>query len=323
MAKRKKLEEKLADLARFAEAPSDHREEITAHLQDKSNVVVAKAVDIVADADFQHLREELAALFDTFMKDPLKRDPGCHVKLAVVKALTLFSHWDGEIFLAAVRHKQMEPSWGPPIDTAVNLRIEAALALVRINYSDVLFEIADLLMDLEPTVRAGAAEVLETLGGESAELILRLKLLGGETEADVLAQCMSSLMHIAPERSLSFIGAFLDDPDPFLAESAALAIGDSRAEAAFALLRRACEARVRGEERQMLLLPIALTRLPEAVDFLLERLDSEGMDLAKMIVEALRIYSGDEALGARIGAAVTRRGNRELTACYEAIFAKR
>jgi len=44
-AKRKKLDEKLAELKSLADAPEVDREAVVAYLNDKSNFVVAKAVE--------------------------------------------------------------------------------------------------------------------------------------------------------------------------------------------------------------------------------------------------------------------------------------
>jgi hypothetical protein len=57
------------------------------------------------------------------MKDPARADRGCAAKTAVVRALEALAAPEDAIYLAGIRHVQMEGSFGPPIETAAAFAI--------------------------------------------------------------------------------------------------------------------------------------------------------------------------------------------------------
>ena len=86
----------------------------------------------------------------------------------------------------------------------------------------------------------GAAKALATNGGEAGFLLLKLKVHTGDPEPEVLAECFAGLLAAAPERSVTFVGEYVDAADEAVAEAAILALGESRKERA-----------LRAPERQM------------------------------------------------------------------------
>ncbi|HIJ74601.1 MAG TPA: HEAT repeat domain-containing protein, partial [Candidatus Hydrogenedentes bacterium] len=204
--------------------------------------------------------------------------------------------------------------------TAGNLRANCAAALVRIGYPEVLFELVGLVMDPEVEARRGAVRALVRLGAEESELLLRMKALARDAEADVLGECFSGLMNMAPERSLPFVARYLDDADLAVAECAALAIGESRTPEAFATLRRAWDNDLRREFRQMLLLPLALTRQDDAFDFLLDILREAQRDAALAALDALRLYAGDPGRADTVRRIVECRKDARLSRAYVEAF---
>lgn len=61
-------------------------------LRDKSNYYVSKAAAMVGELGFVELTPELLAGFDRFLVDPVKSDPKCWAKEAIVKALKEVGH---------------------------------------------------------------------------------------------------------------------------------------------------------------------------------------------------------------------------------------
>jgi HEAT repeat protein len=320
MAGRRTSDEKLDELAGFAADPEDHVERIRAYLGDKNNYVVSRAVRLVSDAGWRDLTEALLEVFERFVHDPVKRDPGCHAKLAVIDALSELSYYGEEPFLTAARHRQPEPAFGPPVDTAVSLRVNAAMGLAQAGYRDLLFELAALLNDPEPAARIGVMKVLEYNGGEGCELMLRMKLHGGDPEPDVMAECISTLMRIAPERSVEVVGRMLGDADAFLAQTAALALGESRLPEAWPLLREHYGTVFDPTEKADLLLPMALTRQDEAISLLLDEVSEGATPLAVAAVDAMRIFVGDDAVTKQLEAMVRERGDARVSDAFAGAF---
>src|SRR4030095_8290687 len=130
-----------------------------------------------------------------FMQNPTKSDKGCAAKTAVIKALLAADCDDEEMFLKGVRHVQLEPTWGGRADTAAPLRALCGLGLVQMGSPDAMIELAMLLADTEADARIGAASALGHCGPTAAPL-LRFKVLTGDEEPAVTAECFNSLMAI-------------------------------------------------------------------------------------------------------------------------------
>ena len=111
--------------------------------------------------------------------------------------------------------------------------------------------------------------------GPEAELLLRLKILTGDKEGEVIGACFSALLAIAPERWLTFIAAFLRGSDDAKTEAAALALGESRRASALPYLIQAWSDHRSPYLRRVILLGIAMLRLPEGVEFLFTRLQQD------------------------------------------------
>jgi hypothetical protein len=124
-------------------------------------------------------------------------------------------------------------------------------------------------------------------------------------------------MKLTPAKSLDFVAKFLDEGDAATAESAAMAIGASRTPAAFDLLRNRWERQLLPDKRRPLLLAIAMTRQPAAIDFLLERIGDDSAQPAADAVAAMAMYKHDDALTQRIGKIVRERDDLLVTQAFE------
>ena len=314
------LREKIEALRGLAEAPDAHRDALLAYLEDPHGYVVAKAAEIVGEAGWDDCESELVDAYARLEVDPVKRDPGCKAKASIADALNRLGSQEAELFRRAARHRQLEPSWGPPIDTAVPLRINGAAGLARLSDRDFLFEAATLLNDAEPNARIGIVEVIDYFGGDGAELLLRMKVLAGDAEPEVLAECFAGLMRVSPDRSLDLVAGALGSDDDYLVESAALAIAESRSEAGFLALKRHYEANRFEASAAAMLLPISLTRHEAAFEFLLELIAEGPPAIAHESLTALEIHASNDSLVRSVAQAVAARGEPDLSAVFRSRF---
>jgi hypothetical protein len=286
----------------------------------RSNHVVGRAAKLAMLWNADALSPDLAAAFPRFLEDPVKTDPGCAAKQPIIEALDALEHTDPTVYLIGVRYAQREPSFGPPIDTAANLRGACGHALLNLRHADAWLEMAALLNDPEARTRRMA---MESLGGSesgNAELLLRMAVLSGDEEPDVTALGLQALMRVEPERSLSFVRGYLSNYEPILAEGAALAIGEARLPESFSILRQTFDRPTRGMSQNDLLLPMALTRDEAALDFLLGIVRSDRAPLARAALKALSIYSSQPERVAAIRDAVDARGEREMALLFNDLY---
>ena len=163
------------------------------------------------------------------------------------------------------------------------------MGLALTDYTEALEEILPLLLDKLSDARIGAIRAIAASGLPGGALALRLKALTGDTP-EVTGECLAALLRSEPSKSLDFVAKFLDDRDEAVAESAALALGDSRLEGAFDILRDAFD-RTHGRPlRHTLLTAIALLRRDAAVEFLREVVRDAAEPTAAAAREALSIY---------------------------------
>jgi HEAT repeat protein len=280
--------------------------EVRDGLGDKSNLVVAAAAEVAGERALTNLVPDLVAAFQRFLIDPVETDKLCRAKTSIIEALNQIEADEEDAYRAALRHVQFEPAWGPPEDTAAPLRAAAAFALVRVNPRDLMVLLADLLADPEKVARVAAAKALGGSGALAAIPLLRFKARVGDAEPEVVVECLSALMNAAPAESLTFVGEFLHSTPDEVAEGAALALGESRRpEALEALKAHWPRARQVESLPGILLLAIAITRLPAGIDFLLEVLAEEGETAA---LSALAIHRHHPAVRERVAAIVVKKG---------------
>jgi len=294
--------------------------EVKACLKNRSNLVVARAAKIAGEAHASELITDLVATFHRLMKDAPKLDKGCAATTEIVSSLYELDYVEPEIYLLGLHHVQMEGSFGPPVDAAAKLRAISALGLARTRYPHTLDEIVSLLVDDWPHARVGAIRALTSNGGQAGTLLLKLKLLTGESEPDVLAECFSGLLACAPERSLPLVASYIDSEDVAVAEAALLAIGSSRLPEAFELLKEKCRRGVSGPLRRVLLLAIAMLRSDAAIEFLLSLLAESTTQFARDVITALAIFRNNEKVRASVEAAISRHNDKDLMELFRQEF---
>ena len=322
MAKARSTDAKLERLKVLRdEAPSPAAAlELQKYLRDASNHVVAAAAALAARFHFKELAPEMVAAFDRLMIDPIESDKTCAGKTAAVDALNELDFQDPEVFLAGIRHVQLEPAWGGARDTAAGLRAGCAMAVVRISHPQANVLLADLLADSERVVRVAAAQALAASGSNAALLLLRLKARLGDRDAEVTGECLTGLMRQEPKESAPFVTEFLDSDDDAIVEAALLALGNSRRAEAFDVLKTFWERRPRNELRETTLVAMALLRFSAATDFLLALVAGAPESPARQALSALAVLSYDPRVCESVAATVNRRNSDALRALFTERF---
>jgi hypothetical protein len=242
--------------------------DLRAYLADKVGIVAAAAAKIAGDAGVRDLERDLEEAFARFLVDPVKTDPGCRAKLAIAEALRKLEAHAFDVFLRGIVHKQPEPTFGPPLDTAAPLRVCCATALLESRHSLALLHAAPLLADPEPTARAGIASVLGSIGGDACESLLRLRVLAGDPEPQVIGACLQALLVASLDRELEFVVQVMRGGDEDVARLGLLALGECHDERVLPVLREYVQLSVDKEVRATAMLALALSRLPAARAFL-------------------------------------------------------
>lgn len=238
------------------------------YLADKAGIVAAAAAKIAGEAGLRDLEKELEEAFGRFAVNPVKTDPGCRAKLAIAEALRKLESHAFDVFLRGTSLRQPEPTFGPPIDTAGPLRVCCAAALLESRHSLALLHAAPLLADPEPTTRAGIASVLGGIGGDACESLLRLRVLVGDPEPQVVGACLQGLLAASFDRELDFVVQTMRGAGEDVVRLGLLALGESRDERALPVLCEYVQLSVDKDVRTTAMLALAISRLPGARSFL-------------------------------------------------------
>jgi HEAT repeat protein len=294
--------------------------ELRVFLKNRSNLVVAKAAKIAGQLRATELIPALVEVFHRLMENPSKLDKACAATSEIIGALYELDYAEPEIYLLGIHHVQMEGSFGPPVDAAAKLRGISAVALARTRHPAALDEIVSLLVDQWAEARIGAVRALALNGGSVGALLLKLKVLTGESDPDVLAEGFSGLLAAAPERSVPLVAHFIDSEGTAVAEAALLALGSSRLPAALDVLKAKCERTAGGPLRQTVLLAIGMIRSEAAIDFLLALLADCTATMAKDVIAALALFRNNEKVRSRVESLVEGRNERAVSQIFRQEF---
>jgi HEAT repeat protein len=301
MAKSKKIDDLLASLAEVRDDPSSESSLAVLRqiLQSKQSTAIAQAVKVIGDGEVRSLIPELVTAFSQLMINGAQTDPSCKAKQRIADALYKLDYAEESLFLQGIHYVQKEAVWGGTVDTAAALRGTCALGLVRMNYADVMSELADLLADADAEARIGAIRAIAYTAHPQAVPLLRFKARTGDPDPQVLSECFTGLLQLAPVPSVPLVAKFLDHA-PEISEMAALALGESRQPQAFELLRNWWQRSTISELRLTGLLAIAMLRQDEALDFLIGLVEKGKPRDREGAISALKMYQQDEALWKRV-----------------------
>lgn len=305
----------MAALYSLEDDPGSIAEKLSAFLRDKSNIVVAKAANMAVRMEASGMAAELAQVFSPMLKRAAESDPGCVALTAIVKALVSFDAPAAEVYFAGLRHEQWEPSFGRSVEVAGELRGLCARGIVRMGHPEALLEILPLLADSLPA-RIGAVKAIAETGKPEGELLLRLHVIHGDSDAEVVGECFTALLGLTPQRSLAFVAGHLSSGNDDVAEMAALALGETRMTGAFPVLRDALQGKMSRPVRRAVVLALAMLRRDEAFDYLLALIEHQEPDAAA-VISALAIHKGDPALRERVAEKLKRLDSARLYELFE------
>jgi HEAT repeat protein len=294
---------------------------VKAALGDRHYRVVAKAAKLAADESLNELMPELMAAYRRFLDNPVKSDPNCVAKEAIVRALVQLECDDAEFFRRGIVYRQHEPVWGGTTDTAVEVRVGCAMGLVATGHPRAPVELAELLADPEARVRAGAARAIACGEAREAELLLRAKVLLGDADPGVIGECFAGLLAVAPDESPAFVARYLTDGAEVVRELAALALGGSRSPDALRHLRAAWDEELPSSAfRTVLIGAVAMHRSEAAVDWLLTVIESADVALAAETLGELAAHKRNPKLAQRLAEVVAKRDDVSLREAFARLW---
>jgi hypothetical protein len=266
---------------------------------------------------------DLVRAFDRLFEKPVERDPQCWGKNAIAITLRDLGYQSSEPFLRGLRHIQMEPVWGGREDTAQVLRAACCAALPQcadLTRDEVLRHLVDAFTDVSDKVRVDAARSLEHMGGADCALLLRLKARIGDKESHVTGQTFESLLRLQREGALPFVAEFLDSDGDEVCGEAALALGSSRLPEALTILKQACKRPRDWNRKQVFLRGISASRLPEAIEFLVDLLNSGRAGEPAQALEALALHRDATDIKRTVEEAIMRKRDDELHTQFRRLF---
>ena len=324
VAGKEAFERKLESIAALRDAPPEAATaQLRKALKDRSNYLVSKAAALAVELRLTAIIPDLLAAFDRFMTDPVKTDPKCWAKNAIVKALKDLNHDDPAAFLRGIEYVQTEPYYLGAVDTAVTLRGACALALpaCSLDRHTILIRLTALLVDPELPVRLDAVTALGQVPGPDTVLLLRLKAMLGDKEPQVTGHCFDALLDMAPVESLEFVSRFLKAADPDVRSEAAAALAACREPEAIEALKRCFDGRADAALQTTILHSLAGARHASAAEFLLSLIEEGRAEHAALALASLAASRFRDEFRDRVQAAVCRRDLASLTAVYQKEFA--
>ncbi len=305
-----------------AEGPSEQGlKELSNALENRVNVVVAKAAAIAGAWQAETLVPDLVQAFARLFLKPAETDPQCWGKNAISRALKDLGFAESGVYLRGLKHEQWESVWGGKSDTAGGLRGVCVLALVQctdIPRYELLIHLIDALTERDATVRVEAARALEQVGGREVALLLRLKARSGDMEVRVIGQVLESVLQLEAAAGIPFVGSFLPHPSEEIGEEAALALGASRLREAVEVLVKQWLELPLHRNGATLLRAISASRQDAALEFLLEQVRTARQHTAEDVLLALELHRDSEDIVKLVQEAVS--GREELAVIFRQRF---
>ena len=303
---------------------ADGIEHVRKALGHDNNYLVAKAARIVGDNVLLALLPEVLAAYNRFFENAVKSDPQCWAKNALIKAVVALECREPKVYLRGLRHIQEEPVWGGYSDTAGALRGACTQALVLcegIGDHDLLDILLTPLLDKDKTVRMEAARAIGHVGGPAATLLLKLRILLRKDDPEVMGACFRALLRldgVHKENAIQLVSEFLDDGED-AALDAALALAETHATVALDAL---IAARKKAREISFIAAldqAIALSRLPQGLEFLLGLVGNDPRHGASALEAISRVYQSEE-IRSRVATAVATVDNERALLAFRQCF---
>jgi len=320
------FERELAQLESMSsrELDAEAQDRVRKSLGNANNYLVAKAASIVTDRSLVAALPDVLAAYGRFFEDAVKSDPQCGAKTALAKALVKLEYRASDVYLRGLHHTQEEPVWGGQSDTAGALRGICTHALVACDdlTTDRLLEhLLVPLVDPDKTVRVEAVRAIGHVGGVTAGLLLKLRILLRKEEPEVLGAAFSALLGLENgdrPSAIALVAGFLNEGEECAAEAAFALAETHEAQALSALLER----RAKGAESwfgSVLDHAIVLTRLPQGLEFLLRVIESEPRKAGSALEAISRVHNSAE-IRARVAASVKLSQSERVLLAFHQYF---
>jgi HEAT repeat protein len=299
------------------------RQQLREALADRNNYVVSRAAVIAAELRCEDLLPDLLTAFDRFFVDAEKSDPRCLAKNELATALRQLGHRGADAFLRGMVHVQLEPTWGGRADSAGPLRGTCALALTDclLDPMQILTYLTDALADPDKLVRINGAIAIDQLGRSEGVLPLRLRVLVGDHEPDVLGHCFASLLSLAPKGAVAFVGRFLQSADQDIQLEAASALAQCRDPQAIELLKEFWQRPLISlEVRRALLISLGASPVQAAAEFLVTVAEREPAELVASAITGLANSRFRTHMRPRLAAALEARCDSRLQSLFDQTF---
>ena len=307
----RKLEDRIEQLRQLrTHAAADANTTLRKALTDRSNLIVAEAAKTASELRLSELIPDLLTTFDRLFEEPVKSDPKCWGKTAIVKALARLDFSESRPFVRGSQHIQMEPVWGGQEDSAVQLRANSFLALVQctdMTRFEVLRQLVNAMSDPADPVRIEAVRAMHQLGGEECSLLLRLKARVGDRRPVIIGHVFDALLNMERDQAVPFVAEYLRSGDEALRDEAALALGASRLSGGLKELIETWKSIRSDGFSEILLRAISSSRLPEAIEFLLDLLRNGTARQSAAAAEALKLHEASPEIRTLIDEAKRNR----------------
>ena len=317
----RRFEERLDAVRQAAATPNDPaaKKELRRVLAGKQGLLISVAATAV-ESGADDLVEPATQAFARLLEDPVSRDPQCHGKLAIARALYERNHDDFDLYESGVTHVQREPIMGGSVDTAAELRGVCLMALVVQQHPRAWVYVGAMLADPERSARLAAMRAIDAGGrADIAEPLLRMAV-EVERDPEVAMDALAGLLHLDPHGNLPLAAARLRGEDAERAGAAALALGSARPEGAFALLTEALEQAFDEQRRHTCATGLAMLRNDNAWQHLVELIMDGDARMARVALDALAAFRDHPGLHERVEAAVLDRGDDRLQTAFSRAF---
>lgn len=288
---------------------AEGKQQLKKALEGRYALVAGKAARIAGDALLAELAGPLASAFARLIARGAEGDKGCMALTAIARALVQIDHDDAALFRRGMKHIQMEATWGGSVDVAAEFRATCAMGLANSRDHKKLQAMVELLADAEWGARVGALKAICVVGSEAASTLLRYKALLGDTEPDVVQECLAGLLALEGGEALPLVGKLAESKNPEAREAALLALGASRRNDAMEWLKARYEEVADVDTKKCIVLALASSRTEAAMEFVLGLIRDGSRATAVMAVSAMSVYRNDPRLRDEIVRAAESRGD--------------
>ena len=203
------------------------------------------------------------------------------------------------------------PFFGPPVDSAAELRVYCAYALQDQGYPQISEVLAQLLADHEQAARVGAVRALSSSGRPEGAALLQFKMLIGDSSAEVMGECFTALLERTPTWALPRVSEVLKSGESEIALEAAFALGSCRQGGVVDALIDYAEHRVDPQNRGIAYTALALSRHDAAIDHLVQQTADKDESRAKEAIRVLSEVGNLNGIRERVAAQLKELNNAE------------